>query len=352
MKDREVPSIRDVADSAGVSIATVSYVLSGKKRVREETAEKVYKAVEELGYVPNIMARNLKKRVTGIIGILVPDIRNPYFPDIVEAVSRVLPEKGYEILAASSGEDPDRQINILESFLQYRIAGVIAMPAGAPRVVLPEFSRVLKALPLVLLDRDIPELKCGKVLLDNVDGSRRLVSYLVNKGHKRIGIITPPLFLSIGCERLEGYKKALGEAGLRMSNSLVFEGNLFADSGEEACQHFMKLSRSRRPTAIVSCGDMMTLGVLRTVRKLGIKIPEDLSLVSFDRNEYFEVFEPRITYLSQDTEQFGRYASELLTQVITTSKQIGKEVRITGELVLGESVKPLNTKTSRMARHN
>ncbi len=352
MKDREVPSIREVADRAGVSIATVSYVLSGKKRVREETAERVYRAVDELGYVPNIIGRNLKKRITRIIGILVPDITNPYFPDIVEAVSKILPEQGYEILAASSGENPERQQSILESFLQYRIAGVIAMSAGSPEAILPEFLRVLKTLALVLLDRDIPDLQCVKVLLDSIDGSRKLVSHLLRKGHKRIGIIAPPLFLSIDSERLEGYRRALEEAGLKMNRSIVYEGNLFADSGEQATDHFMALSKARRPTAIVSCGDMMTLGLLKAVRKQGIRIPEDLSIATFDRNEYFEAFEPRITYLSQDTEQFGRYASEILTQVIMSSRQTEREVRITGELVVGESVREIRSSGRTMANHN
>jgi LacI family transcriptional regulator len=331
-------TIKEVARKAGVSIATVSYVLAGTKKLTSKTIAKVHEAADNLGYVPNHLARGLKKRATPIIGILVPDIRNPFFPSIVEGVSRVLSEEGYEIFAASSDESEEKQQRILKSFLQYRFAGLIAIPTGDQTKIFSQFSEVLHQIPMVLLDRDIQHLKCAKVLLDNEAGAEELTSHLITSGHRKIGIIIPPRTLSLGGERFKGYKKALHEYGLELCQERVFQGNLFADSGEKALEYFWQLDSKIRPTAVISCSDVMTLGFLRGVSKNRMRIPDDISFVSFDDPDYFEFLNPSITCLSQPTEGFGREAAYLLTDALNTSHIIDTTIRLKGEIKIRKSV--------------
>jgi len=336
-KDKSV-TIKEVAQKAEVSIATVSYVLAGTKKLSHATVARVHEAVDTLGYVPNRLARSLKKQATPIIGILVPDIRNPFFPSIVEGVSRVLSKEGYEIFAASSDESEKKQKRILKSFLQYRFAGVIAIPTGDKNKIYSQFSEVLHQIPMVLIDRDIQHLKCAKVLLDNEAGAEDLTSHLITSGHRKIGIIIPPTTLSLGNERLNGYKKALHEHGLELCQEWVFQGNLFADSGERALEYFLQLDSKIRPTAVISCSDMMTLGFLRGISKKRMRIPDDISLVSFDDPDYFEFLNPPLTCLSQPTESFGKEAAYLLTNALNTFHIIDTTIRLKGEIKIRESV--------------
>lgn len=336
MVPRKPATIRDVAKKAGVSIATVSYVLTGKKKVPPATAEKVLKAVKELGYVPNKVARSLKKATTQIIGVLVPDIRNPFFPDVVDALSEALSEKGYQIIVASSDEDPRKQKEIIHSFLEYRVAGIIAIPTGSSSSVVKDFEKLCFTTPIVLLDRSV-DVPCPKVVLDNRKAAEDITRFILDRGHSRVGLIAPPLHLSIGQERFEGYAKALRDRGIGLDPALVYEGDLFAESGRRAFVYFMSMEKDRRPTAILSCSDVMTLGVLREIRKRGLKIPEDISIASFDNPDYFELLNPPLTCIAQPTIALGKKAAELMTEALKGRKMAGV-YKYKGKLVVRESV--------------
>lgn len=329
-------TIRDVAKKAGVSIATVSYVLSGKKKVSPETTERVLRAAEELGYVPNRVATSLREARTRIIGVLVPDIRNPFFPDVVDALAESLSEKGYQIVVASSDENPVKQKEIIKSFLEYRVAGIVAIPTGSSKNVEKDFEELCLTTPTVLVDRSV-NVPCPKVILDNEGAAENLTKFIIEKGHRKIGLIAPPLYLSIGKERLEGYRSALRESNLEFNESLVFEGNLFEESGIKAFEYFMSLPPSLKPTAILSCSDVMTLGVFKEVKRRGLKIPDDVAIASFDDPDYFEVLEPPITCVAQPTAEFGKKAAELVTVALKGRRLIGT-YKFVAKLVIRSSV--------------
>jgi LacI family transcriptional regulator len=338
---RRSVTIRHVAEKAGVSIATVSYVLSGTKKISPATENRVLSAVEELGYLPNRLARNLKMRTNTTIGILVADIRNPFFPSIVEFVSKYLAQEGYGIFVASSDESVEEQARILKRFLEHQIAGLIAIPTGSPEEIYPEFERLMQAIPLILLDRDIPNLNCGKVILDNARGTRELTSHLIEAGHRRIAIVTPPLGISIGTERLQGYAQALAESGIEVEERLRFEGNLFEDSGERAADYFLDFLGEERPTAVVSCNEMMTIGFMKRIRERGARIPRDFSLVSFDDPDHLALLDPPITAYSQPERSFGQKAAEMLTKELRSVPVGERRVILQGQLMRRESVRGL-----------
>lgn len=219
-------TIREVAEAAGVSVASVSYVLNGTKKLSKETIARIRKAAENLGYVPDNLAKSLKTRSTPFIGVVVPDIRNPFFPAVMDGVSHFLMEKGYEAFVSSSDESVSKQRSILGSFRRYPLAGVIVIPTGSMRKIDLDFRDLIHRIPTVLIDRDIPSLRCAKVLLDNKAGAEELTRYLISCGHRRIGFISPPSGLSIGKERLDGYRKALLDHGISFRRELVYRGTI------------------------------------------------------------------------------------------------------------------------------
>jgi len=329
-------TIKDVAKKVNLSVSTVSYVLSGKKRMSEETVKRVLQAVWELEYIPNKIAQSLKNNKIPVIGVLVPDIKNPFFPDLIDFLSNELLEDGFQILVACSNENIDKQKYILHVFLEYRVAGIIAIPTGDERIIKPDFKNLFTDIPLVILDRNI-KLNVPKILLNNRNSAKTLTNFLIKKGHKRIGIITPPLYLSIGKERLQGYLDALQENNIQPSRMLIYEGNLFSEAGEQATLYFLNLSKTDRPTAILSCSDTMTFGVLKELKKLGLKIPRDISVASFDDPEYFEILDPPMTCIAQPLHKFVKKAASVMKEMLN-GKFINKTFKFEGELRIRGSV--------------
>jgi len=338
---RKIPTIREIAARTGLSIATVSYVFSGARRVPEKTAQRVRAAAKSLGYIPNRIARSLRAPNSRIIGILVPDIRNPFFPAIMDAIKRHIVHRNYEILVGSSEERIDEQNRILDSFLQYHVAGAIVVSAGSDEDAGEELRAFQRRAPIVLVDRDVERLSCSKILLRNELAARQLVGALYQSGHRRIGIIAPSTVLSIGQERAAGYTKALNGHRLSVRPEMVYVGDMFASSGEKAAEYFLRMSEKSRPTAILSCSDVMTIGLLRGLATRSIRVPRDMSVVSFDDTDYFPYLNPPMTCIAQPVERFGWHAAELLVAEIEKGSSEPQTIRLNGTLVVRRSVRDI-----------
>ena len=338
---RKIPTIREIAEKTGLSIATVSYVFSGARRVPEKTAARVRAAAENLGYIPNRIARSLRAPNSRIIGILVPDIRNPFFPAIMDAIKRHIVPRNYEILVGSSEERIVEQNTILESFLQYHVAGAIVVSAGCDGPAGEQLRAFQQRAPIVLVDRDVSRLTCSKVLLRNELAARQLVGALYRSGHRRIGILAPSADLSIGRERAAGYSKALRGYGLPARPELLFVGDMFPASGEKAADYFFRMGEKSRPTAILSCSDVMTIGLLRGLAKLSVRVPRDVSVVSFDDTDYFPFMNPPITCTAQPVERFGSHAAQLLVAEIEKETSEPQTIRLNGTLIVRRSVRDI-----------
>jgi len=338
-KSSKIPTIREIASKAGLSIATVSYAFSGARKVPDKTAARVRAAAIDLGYIPNRIARSLRALNTRIIGILVPDIRNPFFPSIMDAIKRYIAPKNYEVFVASSDEKVYEQNRILDSFLQYHVAGAIVVSAGSDGEADDRLQAFQRRAPVVLVDRNVKALSCPKVLLRNASAARQLVKLLAECGHSRIGIIAPPATLSIGQERMSGYTTALHELGIPVLSELVFIGDMFPTSGERAAQYFGMMDTKSRPTAIVSCSDVMTMGLFRGLARLSVRVPRDISVVSFDDTDYFPLMNPAITCISQPVESFGKHAAELLVSAIENVSTKTPTIKLNGTLIVRNSVR-------------
>ena len=314
---------KDVARLAGVSTATVSYVVNnGPRPVAEETRRRVLWAIELLDYRPSAVARSLVTRKTNTIGLLVPDILTPTHAAVATAFEHELRAAGYSLILGNSDESPDYERSYLRDWLSREADGIALTPTGANRRLL--FSITDSGRPLVLLDRRLEGIRADCVLSDNVVGAHRAVRHLIGLGHTRIGLINLPHSSTPGAERLEGYRNALLEAGIKVDSELIAEGTPKPQDGRKLAESL--LGKSPSPTALFVSGSRLMRGVLRTVRELRLRVPEDLALVTFDDISDYADRTPSITAVATPFAQLGSVAAQILIDRV--SGAYGGELRI------------------------
>lgn len=309
-------TIRDVARLAGVSIATVSAVINGKGGVSPELTQRVVGAMETLDYHPNQVARSLKVRETRTIGMVIPDVTNPFFTDVMRGVEDEARRNGYSVIFCNTDEDPELELHQLNTLFARRVDGVLLAPTHS-HTAQDRLTR--RRFPVVLFDRIPTDFSGAAVVIDNLEASRKAVRHLIELGHERIAIITGRLSLSNGLDRLEGFRRALQEAHLPLPEGYIARGNFRLESGYECALQLMQLPDP--PSAIFSCNNKMTLGVMRALGQLGIPCPERVSVLGFDDFDWAANFSPRLTTIAQPAYQMGKTAVELLLRQLPTRKE-------------------------------
>jgi len=306
----------DVAKLAGVSPATVSYVMNnGPRPVSEETRQRVMVAIDQLSYRPNTIARSLKTKKTYTAGIIVSDILNPTLASIEKSIEDLFVQSNYSLTICNSDESPDREKMWLEMLRDRRVDGIILLPTGANRSAL--FATVESGFPLVLLDRQIEGLPVDSVLFDNEAGAYQAVQHLLSLGHTNIGLLNLPASLTPGQGRLRGYERALTDHGLPIYRQLIKEGSFKAQDG--AILAAALLDATPRPTALLVSSNRLAQGVLEQVKVRGLRVPEDLAIITFDDVAYYSFMTPSITAVSADAKEFGAKAVEYLIERINGS---------------------------------
>lgn len=307
-------TIKDVAERAGVSVMTVSRVINNSKYVSQEAREKVEKAMKELGYVPNALAHGLITKRTHVLGLVVSDITNPFFTTIARGVEDTAIKNGFNIILCNTDEDVEKEERYIELLLRKRVEGIILSPADCSKR--ESVEQILKRnVPLVLIDRYIKGLNVDCVYSDSISGAYELTRYLINLGHRRIGIIVGPNRISTALDRVEGYKRALQDAGILIDESLIRWGEKY--SREDGYRNAKELLATKNPpTAIFGGNRLITVGILKAIRELDLKIPDDVSVVSFDEVEDMSVTNPFLTVMSQDSYNIGVIATEKLLERI------------------------------------
>jgi LacI family transcriptional regulator len=333
-------TIVEVAKRAGVSIATVSNVIRGTRRVSPKLTERVQTAIRELNYSPNEIARSLKVRQTRMLAMVLPDITNPFFPEIIRGAEDTAFERGYFLMTANTDEQIGRERRIVAALRSYRVDGVLlASASGTDTSHLK--STIDAGVALVCLDRTVPGVKTDAVLLDNVRGARECVRHMIQKGHRRIAIITGPLDVQTGRERLRGYEEALREADIPAEHGRILEGDFRHDSGYRLGKQIFERpvsEQAARPTAIFVCNGVMTLGVLKAFEELNVRCPQDIALATFDDLAVESPFHPHLTTVVQPSYEMGARAAGILIDRI--EGRIRKEpttVRVAPTLIVRES---------------
>ncbi|MEV7981057.1 LacI family DNA-binding transcriptional regulator [Streptomyces sp. NPDC086519] len=309
-----MPTMADVARSAGVSVATVSHVLNGTRPVLPHTRQAVLDAVEELGYTPNTLARSLVTSRTRSIGLAVSAISNPYFTEILQGVEAAVLEHGYSLLIADPHDDPEHERKVVQLLHERRVDGLIVAPSADPRALLAYLGR--HAVPTVLLDRVIGGADTAppfdQVCAENTAPMARLVTHLAGLGHRRIGLVAGLPGLSTTGERITGYRQGLSTAGLALDDDLIAPGNSESTGAEQATAALLSLAAP--PTALVTANNAMTIGALRTLRARGLSVPDDIALCCFDDFAWADLFSPRLTAIAQPSRELGAEAVRVLLE--------------------------------------
>jgi LacI family transcriptional regulator len=301
-------TIADVAAKAGVSTATVSRVLSGLGRASEATQARVLEAARDLGYRPSEVARSLKRRSTQTIGLIITDIENPYFPQLVRSVEDAARAAGYTVLLCNAADDPDREAAYLELLADRRVDGLViaASSLGA------RHGDWLTAppIPVVLVNTAAPDADLPSIMSDNEGGARMITEHLLQLGHRRFGYLMPPPRNVDAPERLAGVRRALRQAGVDADALHIARGEALVWGGEVAANEL--LDRVPETTAFVAYNDLMAIGALRALRQRERHVPGDASVVGFDDVALAAYVDPPLTTISQRTDEMGRWAVERL----------------------------------------
>ncbi len=309
-------TIIQVAARAGVSTATVSNVIRGTRKVSPLLTERVQEAIEHLNYSPNEIARSLKVKQTRMLAMVLPDITNPFFPEIIRGAEDAAFARGYFLLTANTNEQAGRERRIVAALRSYRVDGVLL--ATAQSSFDHDSSHIANLVragaSVVCLDRAVPDVPTDGVLLDNVGGARECVRHLLEQGHRRIAIITGPLRLQTGSERLEGYKLGLADGHIPVDPKLIFEGDFRLDSGRRRCEQAM--NRRVRPTALFVCNGVMAVGVLQALEEMKIACPDQVALATFDEITLDPAHGPAVTAVVQPSYEMGWRAAAMLMERI------------------------------------
>ena len=332
-KPAKSASIYDVARESGVSVFTVSAVVNKKSHVGKKLRERVEAAIRKLNYRPNLVARSLAKQRTHTIGMIVPDIANPFFPMVVRGAEDAAQKHGYNLLLCNSDDSLDKEENAIELLLSKRVDGILLTKAAED--FRPPIRQMIKEVnvPFVLVMRTYPKLTKDAVITDDYRGAYDAVCHLARAGRRRIGLISGPLKVSNAMARWEGFHDALKAQGLPFEKDLVVEGDYRIESGFRAGHALL----SHRPDGIYVANHLMTVGLLKAAEEMGLNCPEDFGLVSFDDYPWLGVFRPRLTTVELPKHQLGSEAAELLIERIGGSRKKAVVRKLQPELRIRES---------------
>jgi len=333
MKEGRV-TIRDVAQLSGVSLGTASRALNRTGRVSEQTIATVTQAARQLNYQPDAIARSLRTRTSGVVGLLVSDLANPLYAQIITAAETVLQEAGYLLLVASTHNERKREATLIDLFRSRRVDGLILGPCESESNELIE--RLSRNLPIVALDREFGAESTG-VQVDHFSGALQATEYLLNLGHRRIALLTPAANLRTGRERIAGFRQAYDRHGLHPVEKLIrCEQSAMKFAFSEAMS---LMSMADSPTAFVCLGTRILSGVLQAIRQKGHEIPTQISVICIGDTDLSELFHPSITSLSWNLDVLGMCAAQLLLKQFDQSagNREGERILIKTQLVLRES---------------
>jgi LacI family transcriptional regulator len=308
--------IRAVAERAGVSIATVSRCLNDK-RVSPAAEQRIRAAIKELAYSPNRIARSLRSQKSMTLGMIIPDITNPFFPAVVSGVEETARAARFALMLFNAGEDEEREWECLKVLQALRCDGILLImaPEGPTHSRRRTQMQQLK-LPIVYLDR-APDFEADIVVADNLHSSQEAVRHLLTLGHRRIGVVAADLAVAVHRERLEGYRRAMQDAGVTPSPGLEARARPTVADGYAATAQL--LARPDPPTALFVTSNRLTMGAMSAIEAHGLRCPQDISVIGFDNYEWHDVYHPKMTTISQPTYLMGARAAELLIRRIDGS---------------------------------
>lgn len=330
---KQVNDIRELAEILGLSTTTVSRVLNGKAkgyRISDKTQQRVFEAAKDHNYTPNKIARGLKLSKTDTLGLIIPDISNPFFSDIASSIEREAYKKGYSLILCDSNEDQKMENELIELLQSHKVDGIIIAPIGTDYEYIKQTFK--SGMPLVVIDRCFPETGLPSITSDNYQGGYDAVNYLISMGHSKIACIQGIPKSQPSIERVRGYKDALQNGILHSENCVIMGDDFSTDNGYR--QTRILFSMKDPPTAIFALSNLIGLGVIKAVYEMGLKIPDDVSLVAFDEQPYSAFLGTPMTTVDQKKSEMGQLAVAVLLEYVNNKEYREKAINITLKTVL------------------
>ncbi len=328
------PTQADVARLAGVSRATVSYVINGLADstipITEETRLRVLQAVDELGYQPDAVAQSLRYGTTNTIGLLIPDMVNPHYWQILKGVEEIVQAEGYNLLLTSTSLDPERELSSVRALARRRIDGLILLLSYTNQVLQEIDPLIKRRKPLVLVKESMPGVDVVNPGHD--EGAKAIMEHLLELGHRRIGLVYGVANSELGTERLEAYCEGLAAAGIPVDESLIAYCGTTLEAGYRAALEL--LNCQPRPTALMVINDLLAIGALRAITASGLRVPEDISVASFDDVDMAAYLNPPLTTVDIQAEEIGRAAARMIFQRIRNPNMPTQLAEIPGRIVV------------------
>ncbi|MEH0673841.1 substrate-binding domain-containing protein [Vibrio scophthalmi] len=332
-------TMKDIAKLAGVSTSTVSHVINQSRFVSEAISERVNQAASQLNYTPSALARSLKVNRTNTIGMLVTTSTNPFFGEVVKGVERSCYHQGYNLILCNTEGDHERMRQSINTLLQKRVDGLILMCSSLEGERIDIFDKY-PDIPVVVMDWGPMLFTSDKIQDNSLRGGYLAAKYLIDCGHTQVGCITGPLAKHQAQMRYEGYKRAMNEAGNEFKANWIIEGDFECEGGYNALHKMVE--KGPLPSAIFVCNDMMALGVINAAAELGIKIPDQLSIIGYDDIHIARFMTPALTTIHQPKYRLGKAAVEALLQRLENSVEESQVVQLEPTLVERHTVKKLS----------
>lgn len=327
-------TIHDVAKRAGVSAMTVSRVINRANHIRPQTRERVEAAIAELGYVPNTLARSLRWKGTKTLALILSDITNPFFTTLGRGVQDAARAAGFNVIFCNTDESETEQAEQLVTLVQKRVDGVLLVPAASSAEPVAYLKR--HKIPVVVLDRRVEDCLVDSVRCDSELGAYQLTRLLIELGHRRIAMLSGPARVSTASERVAGYQRALTEAGLEIAAELIFHGAYSPAGGRQMAQ--AALACTPRPTALFAANNFIAIGAYQQLREAGLRVPEDVSMATFDEMPLTTLIEPFFTVVAQPAYDMGQRATQLLLARLNhTATDKCQEIILPFELIVRRS---------------
>lgn len=313
-------TIKDIAKRANVSPSTVSRVLNNSGYVKEETRIKINEAIKEMNYTPSAIARSLSRRETNTIGVIVPDITNTYFGEIIQGISHVAEENDLNIIFFNTDNNLEKEIKALNILKEQRIKGVIMTPGFGAEKANEIYKDTIVNLncPVILVAADVKGTDLNGVFVDNIKGAFDSTSLLIKEHHKKIGIMLGIISSEPTSQRLEGYKKALEENDIKINEKYIYYGDYSMEKAYELTKEI--IASENKPTALIVCSNRMTMGVLKAIEEAEMKIPDDISIIGSDKNELLDMLRMNITYVDECPVELGKKSMDMLCDIINNKK--------------------------------
>lgn len=330
-------NIKEVARLAKVSTATVSRTINGSDKVTPETAERVRRAIETLKFYPNTNARALGSGRSSLYGLIISDITNPFFPELVKSFEDIAVQYGQEVLIANTNYDPHRMEVCVSRMLQRKVDGVAIMTSEIADHLIDEFNS--RRIPLAFLDTATPQKGISNILVDYAAGIDAAVEHLTGLGHTAIGFISGPMSLHSARIRKQAFINNLKRKGIKLEKHFIEEGNHRTDGGHDAMSRL--LAHPTRPTAVIASNDMTAIGAMGAISERGLSIPKDISLIGFDNIALSAFTQPALTTVHLSREEIAKMAFRALYSTYQSEAVKGAEYTIQPTLIVRNSTGPV-----------